>query len=296
MTTEYGDVKGNRASSLEVDKHITPVLDFVPEKGPGTTWQGVPDCTGLVAEKYEVGAVVLRPVRCHSWACAYCGYTRASWLKRQVSEAAVEHELSRFMTLTLGTRQVSRADSEERLKLAWSRLRKVLHGVYPGLEYVWVMEYTKWGQAHLHLLVNTYIPQRVLSRLWKEASGGSYIVDIRQPGVTAVARYIAKYVGKEAGRRRAGGLQRVNANLFGTSRGIVFQPYRKKSQGWVVVKGSMQSWKEFLRHGQDRACVMVERGSALDVGRPVVAMAGATYPLVTWEKTRRADPLRAGDW
>jgi len=213
-----------------------------------------------------------------------------------VAEAAVEHELSRFITLTLDTKQVARADSEQRLKLAWRRLRKVLYELYPGLKFIWVYEFTKVGQAHLHLLVNTYIPQKLLVKLWREASGGSYIVDIRQPGVTAVARYISKYVGKEAGRRRAGCLQRENANLFGTSRGIVFQAYRKKSQGWIVVKGSMQSWKEFLELGEDGPCVMVERGSALDVERPVVSMAGATYPALTWEKTRRADPLRAGDW
>src|SRR5450759_958728 len=139
-TSKYANVKGNRASSLEVDKHISPGPGFVRKKAPDTTWQGVPDCTGLVAEKYEVGRVVLRPVRCHSWACAYCGYTRASWFKRQVAEAAVEHELSRFITLTLDTKQVARADSEQRLKLAWRRLRKVLYELYPGLKFIWVYE------------------------------------------------------------------------------------------------------------------------------------------------------------
>lgn len=258
----------------------------------------IPDCTGLVAEKWELGKATFRPVRCHSWACPRCGYTRASWLKRQVEQSMKKYGLTRFVTLTLSTKKVSQADSEVWLKESWNRLRLALSRRYPDLEFIWVMEYTKRGQAHLHLLVNTYIPQALLSNLWEQASGGSRIVDIRYVGTTAAARYIAKYVGKEAGRRRLAGVARVNAHLFGTSRGIEFEPYRKKSQGWIVVEGSLAAWRQFLAV-QETGTVQVnwhENRDKISVEREPGTNGVGKYIVPGWVRSDVASSERGYQW
>jgi hypothetical protein len=60
----------------------------------------------------------------------------------------------------------------------------------------------KW-HPHLHLLVEgAYIPQDVLSKLWIEITGDSYIVDVRDAcpdDAQEVTRYLTKYITKPAG-------------------------------------------------------------------------------------------------
>jgi hypothetical protein len=109
----------------------------------------------------------------------------------------------RFVTLTLRTQSDTLAESLERLRSGWKRLRqtklwkqKCEGGVY-SLEVTRGRGGDRW-HPHLHILVDgSFIPQRELSDAWLKATGDSCIVDIRAVrSRRQIARYVSKYVAK----------------------------------------------------------------------------------------------------
>jgi hypothetical protein len=94
-----------------------------------------------------------------------------------------------------------------------------------SIEFIAVVELHRSGVAHLHVLVDVYLPQDWLSRAW-QAVGGGRIVDIRWVNVRRIAGYLAKYLTKDS----LAGLPK-GTRLFSCSKGIVLWP-KKKSSGW----------------------------------------------------------------
>jgi len=108
---------------------------------------------------------------------------------------------NRFITLTVNP-QVG-DDPESRLLLltrAWRVIIQRLRRQHVGasIEYLAVVEATKAGEPHLHILYRgPYIPQNELSE-WMDQLAGSPIVDIRAiKGTKQAVAYVTKYVGKE---------------------------------------------------------------------------------------------------
>lgn len=107
---------------------------------------------------------------------------------------------NRFLTLTVNPSIGS--DPEERLRLlahGWrvcvQRLRR-LYGVNE-INYFAVVEETKQGEPHLHILLRSpFLPQRLISTIMADLIGAP-IVDIRAiKGMREVVRYVAKYITK----------------------------------------------------------------------------------------------------
>jgi hypothetical protein len=134
------------------------------------------------------------PARCKKWTCFACAkinFYKVDWL---LSAGGPE----RFITL-------SRAgDSTERIRLNLQHLIQSLRRKGYVFEYAAVIELHRNGQAHIHLLQRgDFIPQRVLSKLWRKATSkgysgaGSYIVDIRSISSSQnVKGYVLKYLKK----------------------------------------------------------------------------------------------------
>lgn len=117
-------------------------------------------------------------------------------------------EPSRLLTLTVNPAVGN--DPEDRLLLlanAWRIIVKRLRRERGKgtVEYLAVVEYTKAGEPHLHILLRSgYVPQHVLSE-WMAELINAPIVDIRAiKNQKEVIRYVAKYVTKdlEAGANR----------------------------------------------------------------------------------------------
>lgn len=107
---------------------------------------------------------------------------------------------TRFLTLTVNPR-VGNSPSD-RLRLlanAWRNAVKRLRRAQPhqDFEYLAIVEETKNGEPHLHILLRSpYIAQRTISRYMAELIE-SPIVDIRRiRGAKEVIRYVAKYITK----------------------------------------------------------------------------------------------------
>jgi len=107
---------------------------------------------------------------------------------------------NRFLTLTVNPHIGT--DPADRLRLlarAWrvavQRLRR-LYGP-DSINYLAIVEETKQGEPHLHILLRSkYIPQSLISSMMKELID-SPIVDIRAiKSIKHVVHYIAKYIAK----------------------------------------------------------------------------------------------------
>jgi hypothetical protein len=233
-------------------------------------------CGVKAAVKYEDGRATWVPVLCKRWTCDVCGFYRKAWLIRNIVKAMNELELDRFWTLTLNTSGRTADESFDDLQEAWGKLHDRMTRTFGRVEYVWVVEPTRAGYAHMHLLVNRYIPQAWMSVNWLKVTGDSRIVHVERLTGRRAAAYLAKYVSKEATRRLASaGLKR--RRLFGRSKGVKFDSFMPGGKGWTVV---MQSWKDnadWLR----RHCY-VEVDTMLPTPRIVVVSAGRTEYLRTW--------------
>jgi len=107
----------------------------------------------------------------------------------------------RLLTLTVNPHYYD-TPAQRLVMLAWAwrttvkRLRRE-YG-HDAIEYMAIVEATKLGEPHLHILLRSpFIPQRYLSRCMSELIH-SPIVDIRKVrNADEVVRYVAKYVTKK---------------------------------------------------------------------------------------------------
>lgn len=108
---------------------------------------------------------------------------------------------NRFITLThKPAGQETKEQALRRMRKSWHMLQRELARKEPSrrLQFVCIVEWTKAGQPHLHVLYHgKYIAQKHLSRLWKHIHGAP-IVDIRKVSADdRTAAYLTKYLTKD---------------------------------------------------------------------------------------------------
>ena len=149
----------------------------------------------LIAQAPTWGVAI--PLYCRCWNCETCRPRRQA----QLIELGKAGKPNRFLTLTSKRRpHLAATAAAKELALAWRRLSARIRrklGNKP-FNYLAVFEATKAGWPHLHLLLRSpYLSQAWLSQQMRELNG-SPIVDIRKiTNEREIARYVAKYVGKE---------------------------------------------------------------------------------------------------
>jgi len=186
-----------------------------------------------------VGDVLtVSPLLCDRWSCSLCGPRRVAWLKRNVTASIPAYGLTEFWTLTTWTELCTPAESFTRVQEGWNRLRTRITQEREDFRYVWTVEATKKGYAHLHLLTNEHRSRRELSAAWRTASGGSFVVDAQPVTSTAAANYLSKYCVQQATLRQTAEWSELKGKrLFSKARVIQFEPFRQRAQesgGWAV--------------------------------------------------------------
>lgn len=153
-------------------------------------------CTEWSLVKLTEGSNRCRPLYCRSWGCDTCRPKR----KSQLLALAASGEPQRFLTLTVNP--ATGTDPESRLKSlshAWKVLVKRLRRLYgdKAIEYLAVVEETKRGEPHLHILLRSpFIPWSLISAAMDELINAP-IVDIRKiRNQRQVVSYVAKYITK----------------------------------------------------------------------------------------------------
>lgn len=135
-------------------------------------------------------------LRCKSWTCNECRPRRQKRLKWQARSG----NPVTFITLTCNPAcHESPGDAARAMTRAWRAARRAIEAKYKGKkgEYCTVVEATKLGWPHLHVLTTRqWIDQGWLSFLWKTLTG-AHIVDIRRvSNERQAASYVSKYLGK----------------------------------------------------------------------------------------------------
>jgi len=148
---------------------------------------GVP-CGGWLREVCGHGNVRWVPLHCHKWQCDSCGPR----LRGAFTLAQKKGWTLKFVTLTWAddvTKKQARLD-----------LAHMVQGVrrkYGYCEYAKVPELTKNGRVHLHLaMVIPFIPQRVLSAMWKAHSQAPIVWITAVQDINRLKNELAKYLTK----------------------------------------------------------------------------------------------------
>ena len=143
-------------------------------------------------------AQIVGPLSCKKWSCPTCGARNARILRRRIETVP----FNRFITLTVKPNPAhTPAEAAAKIRADWVRCRKRLLREWglPKVPFVAVLEWTKRGAPHLHILLTSpFISQRTLSRHWKESSGNP-IVDVRRiRHTTEIAKYLTNYLTKQS--------------------------------------------------------------------------------------------------
>jgi len=153
-------------------------------------------CTQWTLVKHLPEERHARPLYCRSWSCDVCQPRRRS----QLMAKAASGEPTRFLTLTVNpSTGETPYDRLRALSGAWNVVVKRLRRLFPSkeIQYLAIVEETKAGEPHLHILLRApFIAQGTLSA-WMAELIGAPIVDIRKiKNLREVIRYVAKYVTK----------------------------------------------------------------------------------------------------
>lgn len=139
---------------------------------------------------------------CGDRLCKPCGRARAARGRRAIA-ALVGTDPARLITITQQAKDEDLADALNRLYESFKRLRRSriwLDAVVGGVAVCEIKRGARsgWWHVHLHCLaVGSYLGQRELSEAWRQASGGSFIVDVRairdpEKGIGYVCKYLSK--------------------------------------------------------------------------------------------------------
>lgn len=154
-----------------------------------------PYATTTVAYSDHFQSTILMAVTCKRWGCRYCGGKKAVSLGFKVQTA----NPNKLITLTVNPavhESPRKAYHDTRRKLA--ELSKVVRKETGEFEYLRILEVTKKGWPHYHLVARSpYIKQKWISSIWNSLTGAS-IVDIRAiHKVEHVSSYVMKYLCKQ---------------------------------------------------------------------------------------------------
>jgi len=188
------------------------------------------------------GKFVHHRLRCKSYLCGVCGPRKIRQVRKRIVQLAVEHQLQRFLTLTLDPKKLP-SDLDARgkirfLKETWRKMRVSLERrLHHPLVFVSVLELQSNGNPHLHLLVGSYLPKAWISSAW-QALGGGWATRIEFADLHRVAAYLAKYLTEDSVSELPPRTRR-----FSASRGLALFDRSKGNAPWVLVKETV----EYLR-------------------------------------------------
>jgi hypothetical protein len=98
------------------------------------------------------------------------------------------------------------------------------------VKYIAILEFHKSGIAHLHLVLDRFIPWRWIKKSWSGVGGGT-VVDIRFVDVHRISHYLSKYLTKELLLSAPKRSRRIT-----TSRSIRLIEGKKDDQQWTLLK------------------------------------------------------------
>lgn len=184
-------------------------------------------CGGGSLVKQDEQGTHVYPVLCDMWSCPLCGPRKSRWLRRELGLAVERMGLTSFWTLTVWTETCTPQESSILITGWWKTLAMRLRRKYGKFSFVWIMEHTQAGYAHLHLLCSLHIDQQELRDTWEEITGGSWRCSAEPSDSGRAAAYITKYCTKQSQQRLEPGYEHLQGRrFFSKSRDVVFASFR----------------------------------------------------------------------
>jgi hypothetical protein len=139
--------------------------------------------------------VKIHPLLCHSHYCPICNKIRRNQLYYTLVRWSKNRRL-RFLTLTY-SHDLTPEQVLQRFQKDWNKYVLYLRRARYYFNYFKVIEFTKKGYVHFHILIDSYIPQGILSRIWLNITEFSYIVYVKEKMSNRKSiNYLLKYVTK----------------------------------------------------------------------------------------------------
>lgn len=184
----------NTKEGSESQAHDAPFL-FCTLDIYGKHFNTCPYATTLKAWSDHFKAIVVIALTCKRWGCRYCGQKKALKLAERTATA----NPNRLITLTVNpavhcSPRVAYESTTKKLPLLARKIRRD----HDEFEYLRVLEVTKKGWPHFHLVARSpFIRQHYISDVWSELTGAP-IVDIRKIRKhNDVFTYVMKYLCKQ---------------------------------------------------------------------------------------------------
>lgn len=181
---------------------------------------------------------------CKSYKCRRCGPKKTRRIRKCIAQRAVQHGLTRFLTLTLDPKKL-KPGCTLREKIAylyrvWRKMRVYLQRrLGKPLVFVAVVELQSNGTPHLHLLVGSYLPKAWISASW-QALGGGWSTRIEYADIHRVAAYLSNYITEDSLCTLPNGTRR-----FSTSRGLALFAKNKSDGTWILTHSRIETWRLF---------------------------------------------------
>lgn len=223
---------------------VPPLLDEVQIKRDTPTGRrrycGAYTACGV--SKTGIGKTRYCKVGCKCWDCSGCGPRRASMYRIRIGKTAERYRLNKLLTLTLDPKKLKGRDSTEYINEVFADFRVYLRRrVGHSPTYIRVLEYQENGNAHLHILLNCWLPQDWIKEAWS-ALGGGVVVDIRFVDMHRISHYLSKYLSKQMLMCAPKGARRVT-----TSRDIRLLEKLPSDFEWRILRIPVLSLFDFYR-------------------------------------------------
>lgn len=208
-----------------------------------------PRCRGNFLFNFETGEV--KEVYCKAYKCPVCGDWKKYELKKAIDKFVSGWDRVRMWTFTFSSHIFNGLNTEERFKLAskvWKTFRDLLRNTKwigekeRNFQYLKIIELQKNGSPHFHALVDRYVYQPKLNKIWQTAiryctdykgTLGNANVSKTEENVSKknAGNYIIKYITKQ--------LEDIQTNFVfrrwsKSGKGSMFAT-REKSGDWLFI-------------------------------------------------------------
>jgi hypothetical protein len=190
------------------------------------------------------GSYAYHKLFCKGYKCRRCGPKKIRRVRKQIVRRAVQHGLTRFLTLTLDPKKLPPGSTLREqiayLNTVWRKMRVYLRRhLGKSLVFIAVIELQSKGTPHLHLLVGSYIHKSWINASW-QALGGGCMTRIEYCDVHRVAAYLSSYITDESILNLPHGTRR-----FSTSRGLALFEHKKSEGTWILSDSRIETWRLF---------------------------------------------------
>jgi hypothetical protein len=139
--------------------------------------------------------------RCKSWACPECSKSNGVRVRKLLEKVIELNDLQYFFTLTIDPKKLTREEQKDTHKYITDKFHRLItylnkYVLSEKIKYIWVVEYQKNGNAHLHGMWNVFLDIQELKK-WSEYVGLGFMVwNTKARNIEATRKYVSKYLTK----------------------------------------------------------------------------------------------------